>query len=447
MKNICAVILICFALCAEIFSQESEFKPEVRVSSTIFTGWEFNADNANFILKLDSSITNSNEAFGYAPVKNQFEISQNTFYLERAYLTVLASLAPDIKGRLTSDVYPITDGTGKTQYQLGIKFAWADWTFIKKPSGFAMDLVIGVIPNNWIPLNDKYFGYRGFAKTLTDYQWTTSAIRSTGASSGIYNVNRTLSSYFAAADLGANITVTAPNGYGELYLNVLSGNGFRNLSFDNRFKDIEAVVMYHPLAGNIKKRTDKMLKQKRTRLSGITDLTLGGFSYLGKLGTGENYTPGSAQTERNRYGGMFHVLYNFSKFGFVKLGGELSVQMNRDASPTKPDSAVYVNAAGYSIYAEFNPPVEQLDNRLMLVARFDGFDPNVSDDPSSQYGFNNNTDRQSLLLLGLAFKPNKVLTLGTSYQQLGYQLPFIVKYDGTTGKSDSRIFFHAVLDF
>jgi hypothetical protein len=271
--------------------QKDEFKPEVKGSVTIFSGWEFNIDNANFITKLDSAKVNSNAAFGYDPTKNQFEVSQNSFFLERAYMTVLASLTPRLRGRLTSDVYSLTDGTGKTQYQLGVKFAWLDWTALQKESGMALDFVFGVIPNYWIPINEKYYGYRGFAKTLTDYQWTVSAVRSSVATGGIYTLNRTISSYFAPADLGANITLTAPKGFGELYVNVLNGNGFRNLSFDNRLKDIEAIAFIHPLAEQIKKKTDNAKKSGKDRLEGITDVTIGGFAYVGKLGLGENYTP------------------------------------------------------------------------------------------------------------------------------------------------------------
>jgi predicted porin len=144
---------------------------------------------------------------------------------------------------------------------------------------------------------------------------------------------------------------------------------------------------------------------------------------------------------------MFHVRYNFKKFGFFKIGGEYSLQSNQDPSSAKPDSAVNVTATGFSSYLEFNPPVEKLNEKVMLVARYDMFDPNNANDAASNIGFNNNTDKQTLLLLGLAYKPAKMVTLGVSYQQLGYQSPFTVKYDGSTSKSDSRFLFHAILDF
>jgi hypothetical protein len=444
MKTI--ILMIAMLLCETAFGQASDFKPEIKIGGVIYAGWEFNVDDRNFIQKLDSAFNSKDEAFGYLPVKNQFETSQNSFYLERAYMTILASLASTVKARLTSDIYSITDGAGKTQYQLGIKFAWINWTAIKNENGFALDFNMGVIPNQWIMYNDKYYGYRSFGKTLTDFQWTTSAVKSAGSSSGVYSVNRTTSSFFPAADLGANVTLTLPHNYAEIYLNIFNGSGFRNLSFDNRFKDFEALAFIHPLAGMIKKKSDKLKNSGKTRLTGITDLTLGGFIYLGKLGLGENYGLNKVQYKRNRAGAMVNARYNFTKSGFLKLGGEFSSQFNQDPWPLNPETTLKVNSRGISVYGEFNPPFEFLNEKLMLVARYDLFDPDIEDN-SHLSGFTNNSDKQSMFLLGIAYKPQSMLTAGVSYQQMGFELPCITSYNGKTYKSDSRLFIHTGLEF
>ena len=81
---------------------------------------------------------------------------------------------------------------------------------------------------------------------------------------------------------------------------------------------------------------DAAKKQKKDRIDGITDVTVGGFIYLGKLGKGENYTVNpsdgqvATQFQRNRFGGMGHIRLNFKKAGFVKVGGEFSLQSNQD---------------------------------------------------------------------------------------------------------------------
>ena len=424
---------------AIIFAQE--FKPEVKVGATIFTGIEYNLDNAEFISKLDTNSANLNAVFGYNPVKNQFETNKNSFYLDRSYINIIASLMPDLKARITPDVFSTTDGAGKTQYSLGLKYAFIDYTPFKCESGVTFGFTLGIVPNNWIGANDKYWGYRGFAKNLTDYQWTSSAVRNGST------VTRTTSSFFSSADLGLQLNLTAPKGIAELQASIFNGNGYRNLSFDNRFKDLFFTAFVHPFQPQINKKMEALKKTNKDRLEGITDITLGGFAYIGKLDKGENYASGGVQYERNRFGGMAHLRYNFKKAGFVKFGGEYSMQKNMDP-PSSITKISETNPKGYSVYLEFNPPVPSINEKLMLVARFDAFDPNIPvHDLSAAKTFDDDYDCQRLLILGLAFKPNKMLTIGATYQSLIYQDNFVVKYDGTTTKTDSKLLLHVILNF
>ena len=209
--------------------------------------------------------------------------------------------------------------------------------------------------------------------------------------------------------------LTLPKGFGEVGFQVLNGNGFSNLTFDNRFKDILFSAFIHPLASNISKKMEAAKKNKKDRIDGITDFTIGGFGYMGKLDKGENYTPNAVQYKRNRFGGMAHLRFNLKKFGFVKIGGEFSLQSNEDPFPTKADSLMKTNTTGMSAYLEFNPPVEKLNEKLMLLARYDMFDPNTDNLNSSLVTFNDNTDKQSMLMLGLVFKPAKILAIGLNY--------------------------------
>lgn len=438
-------VILIFASSILHTQPKDEFKPEVKIGGVIYTYLEYNMDDANFISKLDTSSNgvNSNAAFGYNPTSRQFEVSQNSFQVERAYINVLASLAPNVKGRVTPDVFSFKDQAGTTQYMLGLKYALVDWTAFKKDNGLSLDFTMGIEPNRWIATAEKYWGYRGFAKTLTDYSFTT------GASKSGNLISRSASSYFSSADLGLEGYLNFPKGFGELYLNVFNGNGYRNLSFDNRFKDFMGSVFVHPLAEMIGK---KVKASKTGRINGLADFTLGGFVYVGKLANGENTTVASdgnvgAQTTRNRFGGMLSARYNFKKFGFIKTGGEFSLQSNQDPSASKPDSVSKTNSSGLSAYLEFNPPVQELNDKLMLVARYDMFDPNTDNSSTSTTTFNNNTDKQSLLILGLAYKPAKYMTLGITYQAITYQSEYIVKFDGTTSKTDALLRIHGILEF
>ena len=190
---------------------------------------------------------------------------------------------------------------------------------------------------------------------------------------------------------------------------------------------------------------DALKKSGKSRLAGINDLTIGGLVYLGKLGMGEN--PSGAQFIRNRFGGLANLKVNFKKIGFFRIGGEFDVQSNQNPSAVNPDSAVTTTASGFSAWLEFNPPVQELMERLSFFARFDQFDPNTANESASTTSFNDNTDKQNLLILGLVYKPAKVLTLGLTYQSVMYQSEYVVKYDGTTAKSDSRLALQSILDF
>lgn len=439
MKKIYLSVFVFIFACTFAYGQDNGFKPEVKLGATVFTGWEFNVDNAEFISKLDTSAVNSSAAFGFNPTAHQFETSMNSFYLERAYINVKASLAPNVKARVTPDIISFKDQSGKTQYRFGVKYAWFDWTAFKENSGLALDFTLGVIPNRWIEKNEGYMGFRGFAKSFTDFGFTTSATVSGNT------VSRSTGSFFSSADLGAEGMLTFPKGYSELYVRALNGNGYSNLNLDNRFKDFQTVVYIHPLAGQISRKMDALKKSGKSRLAGINDLTIGGLVYLGKLGMGEN--PSGAQFIRNRFGGLANLKVNFKKIGFFRIGGEFDVQSNQNPSAVNPDSAVTTTASGFSAWLEFNPPVQELMERLSFFARFDQFDPNTANESTSTTSFNDNTDKQNLLILGLVYKPAKVLTLGLTYQSVMYQSEYVVKYDGSTAKSDSRLALQSILDF
>ena len=449
MKNFLFSIFL-LALCSTLAYSQDDFKPEVKVGALIYTGWQFNMDNANFITKLDTTSPNSSAAFGFNPTKFQFETSQNSFYLERAYINIVGLLTKDIKARVTPDVISFKDQAGTTQYALGFKYANITYTPLIKDNGMSLGFSVGIIPNKWIQTNENYWVYRGIAKTLTDYSWITGASVGSGLAKNTVTVST--GSYFSSADLGLGIGFTAPKGYAEIDAEILNGNGYRNLNFDNRFKDILVSGFFHPLQGQITKKMDAMKKAKKDRITGIADLTVGGFMYLGKLTQGENtqVNPATGQVatqfQRNRFGGMASLKLNFKTAGFVRLGGEYSMISNQDPA-AKIDSIAQTKSTGLSVYLELNPPVKSLNEKLMLIARYDMFDPNTDNSSTSTTSFNNNTDKQSLLILGLAFKPNKVLTLGVSYQATTYQSEYIVKYDGTTSKTDSKLIVHGIIGF
>lgn len=411
-----------------------EIKPEIKIGGTLYTGWDYNIGNSEFINKLDVNSPDGNQPFGYTPVKNQFETNKNSFYLERAYINVFATINPQIKARFTPDIYSYTDGKGVTQYSYQVKFAWLEYTPLKTEEGLALSLTGGLIPNLWVGQVEKAFGYRGAIKTLTDFQWTTAA--SVNTTSGA--VTRTTSSYFPTADLGVTAKFAFPKNYADVSVAVYNGNGFRNLSFDNRFKDVMFSAFVYPLAGDLAKKRDAAKKLGKTRINGISDLTFGGFGYLGTLGGGEG------SNGKTRFGGMANFKYNFDNAGFIKIGGEYSVYSNEAASITTTDSTVSGN--GISTWIEFNPPIEELKERISLVGRFDWFDPNSNKPGTNAKGFNADNGKQNLIMAGLFYKPVNIVTLGLNYQLYTFEKDFAVKYDGTPTNTISRLFFNIILE-
>ena len=435
MRKLVISVLMLFVITASSFAQSNtEFKPEFKIGGTVFSGWEYNAGNAEFITKLTSPADPS-QAFGHTPVKNAFETNKNSFFLERAYINVWATLTPQIKALLTPDIYSYTDGKNLTQYAYQVKFAFVEYTPLTTESGLSLAFTGGLVPNTWVPNIEKAFGYRGVMKTLSDYSWTTGATVSPDGTT----VTRTTASYMSTADLGLTAKLTLPKNYANLSVSVLNGNGFRNLGYDNRFKDILVSGFVYPLAGELAKKMDAAKKMGKNRIDGVSDLTIGGYAYIGKQGNGEG------QYQNNRFGGMANFKYNFTKVGFVKLGAEISMLSNQVPNANVLDSTV--NGRGISTWMEFNPPVEAFGEKLSLVARYDMFDPNTNKPGTNLTGFNSDNGKQNLLLVGLFYKPASILTLGLNYQTTSYEKNFAVKYDGTPTSTVSKFVFNTILDF
>jgi hypothetical protein len=440
MKKYILLLLAIFA-CNFLFAQNKpEFKQEVKIGGVVFTGWTFNMDNADFITKLDTTSANPSAPFGFDPVKNQFETSRNSFYFDRAYINIKASLTPQITARLTPDVYSVTDGNGKTQYFTQMKYGYFDYTPLNTDDGLSLTFSAGLIPNQWISNVEKYYGYRGVAKTFTDYSWTTSAVRSGNT------VKVGSGSFFSSADLGMTTKLSLPKKYADLYVSILNGNGFRNEGFDqNRFKDFMVTGFIYPLSGQIAKRTEAMKKANKTRLDGIVDFTLGGFAYIGKMTNNEYGVVNGGQYKNTKFGGMLNFKFNFEKAGSIKVGGEYSAYSNQYPSPaSSPTTDSTLTGGGLSAWLEFNPPIEQLNDKLFLTFRYDMFNPNTNSGSTTTFY---DMGKQKLMIIGLMYKPANILTLGLSYHNIGYDQNYIVKYDGTTTSSLNRFYVNAILDF
>jgi hypothetical protein len=445
-KNL--LLLLVLLVSTSLFSQNKpDFKQEIKIGGLVFTGWTFNMDNADLpgTMTLDSTI--ADPVYGSAPKKNQFETSRNSFYIDRAYINIKASLTPQITARLTPDVYSAKDQAGTTQYFTQMKYAYFDYMPLNTDDGLALSFSVGLIPNQWINNVENYYGYRGVQKTFTDYSWVTGQrILKNPLTGNAYQVNTSIGSFFSSADLGLTTKLALPKKYAELFVSVLNGNGFRNEGFDqNRFKDFMVTGFIHPFAGEIAKRTEAMKIAKKTRLDGITDLTVGGFTYMGRLSNNEFGVANGGQYKNTRFGGMVNFKLNFTNFGSLKIGGEYSAFTNQvPSNPLALTTDSTYSGGGLSSWLEFNPPVEQLNDKLFLTFRYDMFKAQNTDNGTTSFY---DKGKQSLMVIGLMFKPASLLTIGVSYQSTSYDQNYVVKYDGTTASSINRFYLNTILDF
>ena len=436
MKKI-LIIMVMFALGTTLVAQDKEFKPEIKVGATIFTGLTYNMDDADFTAKLNKTSPNASNPFGFNPTINQFETSKNSFYLDRVYININAKLTPQINARITPDINSITDGSGNTQWLFNPKYAYVEYTPVSEDNGMTLGFQLGIIANQRINNAEKYYNYRFVQKTYTDYAWTTSATRSADSTS----VSRSTSAFFSSADIGFTTKLVFPQKYAELYLSFYNGNGYKDINFDKtRLKDIMVTGFIYPLSGYLKDKNDAAKKSGKTRIDGPADLIVGGFAYLGSTSAGNaNIT----EYSYNKFGGMTSFRFNFDKCGFFRIGGEYSVRSQSVPNPV--DSTV--SGAGFSAYLEFNPPVEVLNEKLTLLARYDNFDPSTTKPGYFKPGLTADNGKQNLLILGLFYKPSPVLTFGVSYQSLSFENTVAVKYDGTATSSINRFYFNTLLNF
>jgi hypothetical protein len=144
---------------------------------------------------------------------------QNQFVLDRAYVTVRATAGSRASVRVTSDLYRGGDG-----YQLRLKYGYLDYRFLERgqASAFAR---LGMLPGIMIEHEESYWP-----------RWVAQAPLDRAA-------------FFPSADLGLAVGVTLPGQFGELYAQVVNGQGYQNVgASDDRFKDYAARVTLRPFA-------------------------------------------------------------------------------------------------------------------------------------------------------------------------------------------------------
>jgi hypothetical protein len=146
----------------------------------------------------------------------------NQFLLERAYVTLRASLAERMSVRVTTDVFQSGDQNGWT---VRAKYAYLQYDVRKGPAWNTF-VRAGMLHNVVVEHEEQV--WPRFVSSV--------AIERSGG--------------FASADVGLAGQITFPSRWGEVYAHVINGPGFTRRESD-RFKDYGVRLSLTPLAGRI----------------------------------------------------------------------------------------------------------------------------------------------------------------------------------------------------
>jgi len=314
------------------------------------------------------------------------ETHPNEFSISRVYVNFKSNLSDKVAMRFTTDVYK-----GKNQsikyggaeptfkneagnlslspsrfydaYTLRVKYAYVDFKKIIPHT----KITFGLQGNLWTGMVDKAWGYRVVSKSLFDQ----------------YKV-------MASADFGVGATVSIPEGYGELVVQALNGNGYSKLE-TNPNKALAARLLITPMP------KDDILK----------NLGLAGFAYIDKDDSDDN---------KLRFGGMLKFAYDIAK-----LTGEFGMSQ---------DGKDETKALSFAVAAEVKTGKEGPMKNLAIIGRLDRWDKNTDKDE----------DETMRIIAGLSYEITKGVKAIATFQNKSH-------YVGGESENDQEIVAQAYIKF
>ena len=155
------------------------------------------------------------------PLNRQID---NSFIVDRAYLTFRMPAGDHTSIRITTDLYQSSETTPNA-YTIRAKYAYLQYDGNKMDNGLQVTGRVGILHNVVID-HEETFWPRYLAQT---------AVERAG--------------YFSSADVGLATLVALPNKMGELYATISNGPGYTSRETD-RFKDYAVRLSLTPLANN-----------------------------------------------------------------------------------------------------------------------------------------------------------------------------------------------------
>jgi hypothetical protein len=325
------------------------------------------------------------------PFANQ---TNNSFTLDRAYLTFRMLAGDRTSIRITTDVYQTNEaaqsGTGTTYsnnaYTIRAKYAYLQYDAPRSSNGAQLTGRIGILQNVVIDHIESFWP-RYLSQT---------AVERAG--------------FFASADAGVAGQLTLPNKMGEVYATIVNGPGYTSREND-RFKDFSARLSLTPLAN----QTSSPLFQT---------FTITGWGYKGAKasryvngGAGQVGAVGQA-LDRSRYGVFLGL-----RDPRLVLGAEYAQRHDED-EPTGANTVAVprtVNAttgrvlSGFTVVRPFAFANGMGKSPFGLVARYDRVSPtasteNIATPPSTSNSYHN-------IIAGLFYDISQKAQLALDYQE------------------------------
>ena len=279
-----------------------------------------------------------------SPLRNQ---NNNSFVVDRAYLTFRMAAGDRTSIRVTTDVFQSTDSTSNA-YTVRAKYAYLQYDAPKMSNGAQVAGRIGIIQNVLIDHMENFWPrYLGQASTER-------------------------AGYFSSADVGLATLVTLPNRLGEVYANVVNGPGYTTRERD-RFKDFAVRLTLTPL---LSRTTSSLLQSFTVTAWGYKGATASAFV---NGGTGQTGAVGDGQ-DRSRAGILVGI-----RDPRLTLAGELAQRHDGGESgantPLSPRVATTTTGrllSGFTLVRPLAFANASGKSPFGIVARYDRITPTVS---------------------------------------------------------------------
>jgi hypothetical protein len=296
----------------------------------------------------------------------------NQFLLDRAYVTVRATVSDRMSLRVTSDVFQSGDQNGWT---IRAKYAYLQYDLVKGRT-WNTSVRAGMLHNVMVEHVEQF--WPRFVSQV--------AFERSGG--------------FASADVGAAGLMMLPGRLGEIYAHVVNGPGYTRRETD-RFKDYGARLTLTPLAG---------------RVSGpLSTLTISPWFYEGATasvfargGGGGAIAPIGSGLPRDRYGVIVGIR-DPRLTGGAEVGAMRTVTDVLGPGPTPTRVVADARANIWSAFGTLRPLAfadSSHRSRFGLIARYDNVESNTATD-----------ERYHFVMAGLLFDVNARSTLVIDYQE------------------------------